>query len=462
MVSAELIFLPWALGGMKLWSQLIGLGLALTAFVVALLPRTYSQDFTDRAPFRLYPWPRLLRFPVFWAGLLLLVYILVQALNPAWAYTRDSRGWWMESVQHPGWLPSGTENPFRLGGPWRMLIVYSSAWMLVCSVWIGFTRRRTLQLLFTVLAGNGFALALFAVVQRLTSNGLIYWIWPSPNASFFGSFIYKNHAGAYLLLVLILSVALAAWFHLRGLRRMEKSGPAGVFLFFGALVAMDILVSYARGGTVAMLVFLGGALISFLLFQARRTAGARTPVITVVLLIGFLVFVRIGMGALSSGRAWENMGRLFSGHDVSVQSRQIANQASWEMLQANWPRGSGAGSYQFLFPLYQQHHPEIFQQGSTRFFWEHAHNDILEIPIELGAFGVAAILFCGGFWLYRLARAFVWENPFSLLVTLGLLVVLAHAWTDFLFACPAILLTWCALWPGVVLWTEYEDRNQQS
>jgi hypothetical protein len=461
-LGAHLVFLPWALGGMKLWAQLISVTLAAIGLIIAILPRAYSSDFTDRTPFRLYPWSKLLRFPLFWAGLLLLLYVGTQALNPAWAYTRDHRGWWMEPLRHVAWLPHGTENPFRLGGPWRALIVYGGAWMLACSIWIGITRRRALQILFTVLAANGFALAIFAIVQRLVGNGLLFWFWPSPNASFFGSFIYKNHAGAYLLLVLIVSLALAAWHHLRSVRRMEKSNPAGVFLFFGAVVALDILISYARGATIGMLLFLGAALALYLTFHWRGPSRLHRPVISIVLLIGFAAFLSLSLSALSSDRAWKNMGRLFSAHDVSVRSRHLANLASWDMLKASWPSGNGAGSYQFLFPRYQQHYPEIFQQGKTRLFWDHAHNDLLELPIELGAFGVGVVVFAGGYWLYRLGRFVVWRNPFGLLLTMGLLLALAHACTDFLFACPAILVTWCALWPCVVLWTEFEERNPSS
>lgn len=444
---------------MRLWAQCISVALAAVGLVLAVLPRCYSADFTDRTPFRLYPWPRLLRFPLFWAGLLLLLYIAVQALNPAWAYARDQRGWWMEPLSHISWLPHGTDNPFHRGGPWRALMLYGSAWMLVCSIWIGITRRRALQVLLTVIAANGFALALFAVVQRLAGNGRLFWFWPSPNASFFGSFIYKNHAGAYLLLVLIVSIAFAAWHHLRSLRRMEKSNPAGVFLFVGALVALDILISYARGATIGMLLFLGATLALYLVFHWRGPGRLHRPVISMVLLISFTAFLSVSLSALSSDRAWKNMSRLFTTQDVSVRSRQVANLASWDMLKANWPSGTGAGSYQFLFPRYQQHYPEIFQHGKTRLFWDHAHNDLLEVPIELGVFGVALILFCGGYWIYRLGRFSVWRNPFALLTTTGLLLVLAHASTDFLFACPAILLTWCALWPCVVLWTEFEDRR---
>lgn len=461
-VCAHLVFLPWALGTMRLWAQLISLGFAIVGIVVALIPRDYTEEFTSGADFRLYTWPKLVRFPIFWAGLALLLYITLQALNPAWHYVEQDGRWWMESIAHLNWLPHGTNNPFTLGGPWRVLIVYASAWLLVSSIWIGFTRRRTLQILFIALAANGLVLAGFALLQRVLGNGRMFWFWKPNSASFFGSFVYKNHAGAYLLIILVLCAGLAAWFHLRGLRRMEKSNPSGVFVFFSVLLAVSIIVSYARGATIFMALFAVLAALTFFAFYWRRQTHSGRALVALVIFGGVAAFAYVGLTALSAEKAWARMGRLLDEENTSVRSRQIATAASWDMVQANWQWGTGAGSFRFLFPLYQQHHPEIFQNGRRRLFWDHAHNDFMQIPAELGVFGVFAILFSSGFWAWRLLRFYFWENALSLIVCLGALVVMAHSWTDFLFQNPAILLTWCALWPAIALWTEYEEKGARS
>ncbi len=462
LVSVHLIFLPWALGSMRWWAQAISLGLAVAGIVAALWPRDYTEQLTGGAAFRLHTWPKLLRFPIFWAGFALLAYIAVQALNPAWHYTSDGRGWWMEPRPHVAWLPSGTKNPFVIGGPWRALIIYASGWLTVCAIWIGFTRRRTVQYFFVVLALNGFAIAAFAIVQRLAGNGKIFWFWKSANSAFFGPFVYKNHAGAYLLLILAICIGLATWFYLRGLRRMEKSSPAGIFAFFGAVLAIGILVSYARGATVFMLAFIALAGVVFLVFHWRQPRELRKPLVSIAMMAGFAVFAFIGLKALSADQAWSRFQGLLSREETSIVTRQIATTATWEMFQANWTKGAGAGSFRFLFPIYQQHHPEIYTADGRRQMWEHAHNDFVQIPAELGAFGIAVILFGGGYWLWQLARFFFWENPFSLIVCLGSLIVMAHAWTDFLFQNPAILITWCALWPALALWTESEEKKLRS
>jgi hypothetical protein len=57
-VSAHLVFLPWALGTMRPWGQITSLVLALIGFVLALIPRSYTEEHTGSNSFRLVMWPR--------------------------------------------------------------------------------------------------------------------------------------------------------------------------------------------------------------------------------------------------------------------------------------------------------------------------------------------------------------------------------------------------------------------
>ena len=85
-VGAHLLFLPWALGSMRPLAQFIGFGLAVVGFIVALLPRNYTEDLTGGPRFRLYTASKLFRFLVFWLGLVYFAVIGVQIANPAWNY----------------------------------------------------------------------------------------------------------------------------------------------------------------------------------------------------------------------------------------------------------------------------------------------------------------------------------------------------------------------------------------
>ena len=461
-VCAHLVFLPWAIGGMRPWSQFISLGLAILGFIVALRPRRYTEEHTGAAAFRLIMWPKLFRFPLFWLGLAFLGLILVQALNPAWAYVTDGKGWWMRQIEYKEWLPTSVLVPFERWGPWRMLMIYGSVWMVLCAMWIGFTRRRSVQILFLTLACNGLLLAAFGITQRLLSNGKMFWFWKSPSGSFFSSFVYKNHGGAYLDITLAVACGLAAWYYLRGLRRLEKSNPAGVFAFMATCIAVAVLVSYARGATVVMLVFLSLSIGAFVVHQFAVPKENRRSVIAVLLILLFGYFLKTGLEALNSRIAWDRLAEGITEKDTSLESRRIATRAALEMLEDHWLVGTGAGSFRFLFPVYQQHHPEIFAQGNSRMFWEQAHNDIVQTPIELGLTGMLILFASAGYIAFSLLRSYFWENPLSVSVVLGLLLLLGYSWWDFPFQNPAFLTTWCACWVAVLMWTRMEEMNVKA
>lgn len=331
--------------------------------------------------------------------------------------------------------------------------------MTVCAIWTGFTRRRTLQMLFIAVAANGLALAGLGVAQKMLPNGKMFWLWDVPGPAFFSSFVYKNHAGAYLNLVLFVTCGLAAWYYLRGLRRLEKSNPAGLFAFFSTCIAVAILVSYARGATIVMLLFLCIAIGAFLVHQLLIPSTTRKPIVAVMLLIIFGYFLKTGLDALGSNEAWTHLSRGIHNEDSSIASRRIATTASLDMLRDYWGTGAGAGSFRFLFPVYQRQYPEISSYRGQRLFWEHAHNDIVEFPIELGIPGTLLILAAAGYWAALLFKSYCWENPFSVCVVFGALLLIAYAWWDFPFQCPAILILWCALGVATAMWTQFEELN---
>lgn len=457
LVCLHLVFLPWALGGMRLWAQCTSLGLALLGFVFALVPRDYNEEHTGVGSFRLIMWPKVLRFPIFWIGAALLVLLTVQGLNPAWTYVTDGKNWWMQQVEHIRWLPAGVDVPFERWGPWRMLLIYASVWLTVCTVWIAFTRRRTVQRLLVTLCINGLLLAGFGVAQRLLGNGKIFWFYNSPNPSFFSSFIYKNHGGAYLLLALTVTCGLAGWYYLRGQRRLEKSNPSAVLAFFATCIAVSILTSYARGATLTMLAFLLGCIGAFIAHQFLGPSENRKPVVAIVLVLIFGFFLKTGFHSLRSGEAWDRIHQGLTRQDASLEAREHATRASLEMLREQGVRGVGAGSFRFIFPIYQHRDPALVSHDGRRMFWEHAHNDVLQIPIELGAAGTLLIVLSIGYWFVRLIRSYFWANPLSACIVFGALLLVVYSWWDFPFQNPAILATWCVLWPVAATWAKLEE-----
>lgn len=452
---------------MRPWAQFISLGLSIVGLALALRPRDYNEQHTGAESFRLIMWPKLFRFPIFWIGGALLALVTVQGLNPSWMYVTDGKGWWMQQVDHITWLPSGMDVPFERWGPWRMLMIYGSVWLTVCTVWIAFTRRRTIQWLAIVIAINGVVLAGLGIAQRFLPSRQMFWFWnPPPRAHFFSSFIYKNHAGAYLLLALVVTCGLAAWYYYRGIRRLEKSNPAGIFAFMATCIAISMVVSYARGSTLTMFAFITLSLTAFIVHQIFfAKEGTRRPVVVIVMLVMFTVFVANGYQALRFGESWKKISRgLADGGDTSFKSRMVANRASTEMLRDHWKLGIGAGGFPFLFPAYQQHHPEIFYfpGGKRRQYWSHAHNDVLQIPMELGLTGMFLVAAAWLYWIVSLLKYYFWSKPLSLVVVFGAMLFVGYSYFDFPFYCPAVLMLWCVLWPIATRWAALEERSGRA
>lgn len=81
--------------------------------------------------------------------------------------------------------------------PWRMLMIYTTGWLILCALWVGLTRRTSLQTVAITLIVNGTILAALGIHLRLTGSATMFWGLSDRAGWFFSTFIYKNHAGAF-------------------------------------------------------------------------------------------------------------------------------------------------------------------------------------------------------------------------------------------------------------------------
>lgn len=468
LVITLLIFLPWALGGMKLWAQWIALGLASLAFVVSLLPRTYDDRYHAAGNMRLYMWPKLLHFPIFWLGLVYFALIVCQILNPAWSYRSSSAGWWLEGIDYVTWLPHGIEGtPFAKMNGWRTIMIQGGAWLLVCALWVGVTRRRTARLILYALAVNGVLIAASVIFQRISGSQKYLFLWDPPSRTFAGAFIYKNHAGAYLLLILAVANGLAWWQAERARQQMSKSHPGFLFIFFTLLTAIALLLTYARATSVIAGIFLTAVLLFYLVRVLLQKS-----VSSFLVAILWLSFVGVGILGLSSfsslsGPVRDNFDKLLNeDRPFSIGWRQHASAATLDMARDDVVWGHGIGGFRFLFPLYQQHYKPIwigFEWSGPniverRLYWEHTHNDYLEYIAESGLFG--ATLFMAGMacLLSAMSRFRLFSQPAPLIIYTGPGLVALNAAVDFPLHNPAVLFTTVAVVALALRWAQLSRR----
>lgn len=497
-VVGQLLFMPWAFGTMHVWSQVSALGFGILGLGLALVPRRFdgemAQAFAAAKPetgnrakkpemsagsqvsgfksqvsrsasglkfqvsgFTINPLPRLLRFPLFWLGLGLLVLLCVQAANPSWVWERDAKTWWLRRVNDIPWLPTSIDTPFERFDLWRQFIIYATVWVTSCSLWIGITRRRSMQIILGVLVANAAILGLIGFVHRASGEAKLLWIREFPGAGSFASFVYQNHAGAYFSMISFAALGLAVWHYFEGRKKMARSTPAALWGLAAVLLVFAVVFSLSRGAIISLVVFGAAAMVALLLLRftsaTQSTMPSIVPAMLVLMVVGTAGYMVRNVDFSAVRFRFEELAKL-KVNDPSYVGRKLARESATQMEEDHWMRGVGAGGFRYLFPEYIKDKPEIYEHG--QYFWEHAHIDWLEIPIELGLAGLLLIGAGFGWAVWRWFSWGGWRHPLVLMIGLGVAQVMAHALIDFPFQNPAILTTWWALLVISLRWLEIE------
>lgn len=461
MVALNLCFLPWAFGGVDPWSQFTSAGLSFGALTIALLPRPSRGMAAGGHDFHMPGWPRLRKFPVFWAGLALFAYMGLQALNPAYEYHLAGSDWWLTKLAHIPWLPAGMKVPFEEMNPWRTILIWSSCWATVCALWAGLTRRRSIRWLLTALSVNAFAFASFGIIQRASGTSEIYGMRPVGFPYFFAAIIYKNHAAAFfgLLTAVTLGVLIRAFW--QSCERPGRSSPAILYLLFTLILILAVVLSYSFSGAVLLGLML--ALVTPITIWRFAKAFPRSQgLVAFPLTAGLLLVLTLALGAtVGNGGIQKKIQGMRDGAGYhSARTRLLAARSGFEMLKDRWATGWGAGCFRYGFTKYQHEVPELTQWRRLRLSWEHVHNDWLELLIELGVIGVLPVAGMIVYWLRQIIRLRLWRNPAVCPILCGLAMLSVHAFLDFPFQNPAVAGTACALLPLSIRWGEIENQAQ--
>ncbi len=387
----------------------------------------------------------------------MVAYITLQAGNPSWRFVSDGQTWSLVPLKFDPRMPTGVDAPFTRSNPWRGAIVAGSLWLLVCSVRIGFLRRQSFRILFVGMIINAGLLALLGMAQQVTGTGRIFWEYIPSNDEFASSFIYRNHAGAYFDLMVALAGGLA-WWHFRRTRRLLETPARTVsFAFLAALVAIMVIFSASRMAIFVFLAFAALVAGRFIAHFFRREGDHEILNDVIAVIVALASCLVIGVIAIRADSVWGKFTELANDPGATMGDRTVVRQAAARMLSDHWLFGCGSGSFRYLFPLYSQHYPSIYQFGdSLRKYWEHAHDDLLEIPIELGLAGLLAPFLAVASGVPGLLRRRFWRNPVSFCLIAGCVLTVVHAWLDFVFQCPAVLLTWSVLLVCATRWTELD------
>jgi O-antigen ligase len=244
-----------------------------------------------------------------------------------------------------------------------------------------------------------------------------------------GPFANRNH---FALLLSIGCVLAPAWAVAKRRKLLWRASlAAGLVLLF----LLTILVTGSRAGlALAIAAVLLGLLLSG---PAIRRALAHYPRWTFPALIAGILGV-IGLCVLLSilaGRA-ASIDRMFAmdqGQDMRVRALPVV----LEMIREYFPAGTGLGTFD---PVFRMHEPSSLLKPT---YFNHAHNDYLEVVLTAGLPGLLLLALAIGWWAWASFRAWrTWGEGAEILPKLGssiLLLVLVASIFDYPARTPTIM-----------------------
>ncbi|MDP8993385.1 MAG: O-antigen ligase family protein [Pseudomonadota bacterium] len=232
-----------------------------------------------------------------------------------------------------------------------------------------------------------------------------------------GFFANANHLATLLLCALPMVGYIAGRMGSEGQRAVRSSG-----IVIGAALAAILLVGIAVTGSLAGFgLALPAGIASFLIY--RRAARARMGVTWLMAAGAFLLaFLAVAVaGPLSS----EALSDEVAGEPAS---RAALAGRTLQAVKSYFPAGSGLGTFVEVYRTFDD------PNRVDREYANHAHNDYLEVALELGLPGIVLVLGFAGWWAFRSAAA--WKSDLrgaglgragSLIIA----VVLLHSVVDY-------------------------------
>jgi O-antigen ligase len=255
-----------------------------------------------------------------------------------------------------------------------------------------------------------------------------------------GNFANRNH----FALLLAIGCVLAPVWAFRGHEALRWRGPVATGLVL--LFVLTILATGSRAGLLLGGAGLGLGILLVLRRLRRRLKGAPKWVLPGML--AALLFIVAGFVAISfsvdRAVAIDRLITLDAGDDM----RRGGLPTVIAMIATYFPAGSGFGGFDSVFRI---HEPDGFLAVT---YFNHAHNDFLEIALDGGLAGLALLAVAVGWWLCASWAAWRAEpSDDVMLAKLGsamlLLVLIASvpdypARTPMIMAFIAIAATWLA------------------
>lgn len=472
--SLSIAFTAWGLAGYKTWALHLMLAGGLLTCLSALvpLPQWYNGEDGEHGNRKNYR--RLLRLPAFWMSVLFLLYLALQALNPAARVDFEGERRLLYPMDPPlgKGFPTSVLAAYTPINAWRVAVAFLAGFSLFWGLWVGLRRRQAVILVLWAFILSGFGMGMAAILMHFTGAKEVLWTVPSGNSQLWGSFFYRNQGAAYLNLILV-AAAFMFFYHAQKCQDRGHTGGPHLLLFcIFALVASSVAMALSRGGILFGL----GISIAFACLLTVYTLRIVLHLRSIWLSV--LPALMLAVGAVTSFQYvdLDAISKRFGDIEATVENadqdaRVLASRATWDMAQDQLAFGWGAGSFRYLFHRYQREYPGIYygryhptQGWVGRKSFRFAHNDILQYLAEYGLVGCSFLLLILASYVWVVLRGVGTNVMGVLMLMVGLLSTLSHAFLDFILNSPAYLIAWigfCTLAAKLVRLEWLRARSRQ-
>jgi O-antigen ligase len=309
------------------------------------------------------------------------------------------------------------------------------------------TRSSQAKKLALFLAVYGFAIAAFALVQGISSNGKLYWLrQPRLGGWVYGPYVNHNHYAGLMELLIPIPLVLALA-HFVNEKERVAAGIAA------AVMVATVFLSGSRGGMIAVFVEL--AIFAVLLSYQKKKVRIAIGAVAFVVVVGSML---VWLGGKELGNRVSSISTE-ARTEISGGMRLSIDRDGFRMFLRRPIFGWGLRTFPLVYPEYRSFY--------TNFFVNEAHNDYLQMLAETGVLGFAVMV-----WfvvvLYRRALRKIgkWNSDVScavsLVCTLGITGMLVHSFFDFNLQIPAnaaLFYVLCAIAAGPPLLQRSKKRK---
>jgi O-antigen ligase len=212
-----------------------------------------------------------------------------------------------------------------------------------------------------------------------------------------------------------------------------------------AIAVITVPVILATGSRAGILLGLGSLAASFALFPSQSSRkGKNVFVGNRFLRIGMpVILIAMVLATWRFGRALSIQRLAGGGPAVEEDLRFRFAPYVWRIVEKNFPIGTGFGSFD---PLFRQYEPDAALKNT---FFNHAHNELLELLMTAGLVGAALLIAFLAWWMVATVsalrvRSHTETTRLAVLGSIVIAILLAASLVDYPLRTP-LLASWFAI-----------------